>query len=329
MSVGQHLGVFGAGSWGTALAVLANRAGSNVTLYARNTSLADQMSETRINPALPDQFIDPSITITNAIPSLALCDAIILAVPAQAMRAAMMPLCDRVGPDVPLLIAAKGIEEGSGLLMHEVVARAMPHNPVAIISGPNFAAEAAAAKPTASVVASHNAEVVERFYQALNSRYFRLYDSDDPVGVQLCGAMKNVLAIACGITEGAQLGENARAAVMSRGMVEIARLVSAKKGKTETLLGLAGVGDISLTCSSKQSRNYLLGTRIGHTGGVTPDMLQAAGVVEGAATANSALQLAKDAKIDMPIARIVKQILHEALPVSEAVAQLLARPNAL
>ena len=327
MSIDKHIGVFGAGSWGTALAVLANRAGSKVTLYARNTALADQMSEKRINPALPDQFIDPSITITNSIPSMALCEAIILAVPAQAMRSAIVPLCDRVEPDVPLLIAAKGIEEGSTMLMHDIVQLAMPHNPVGVISGPNFAGEAAAAKPTASVIASFHKEVIEVFHALLHSRYFRIYGSDDPVGVQVCGAMKNVLAIACGIVEGAGLGENARAAIISRGIAEIARLVAAKKGKAETVMGLAGVGDITLTCSSKQSRNYALGFAIGKAGALKPDMLQTSGVVEGAATAGSALQLAKNERIDMPISGIIYQILHENLPVKEAVEQLLSRPS--
>jgi len=328
MSFSQpHVGVVGAGAWGTALAVLANRAGSKVTLWARNQASAEAIAHARVNAAyLPDQFIDPAITITHQLADLKHCDGLVLAVPAQSLRSVLMPMSDYVASRTPLLIATKGIERGSVLLMSELVQLLLPQNPVAVISGPNFADEAASGKPTASVIASHNLNVAEQFSNMLSGRYFRIYTQDDPIGVQLCGALKNVIAIAAGISDGQKLGENARAAVITRGMAEMARLLQAKGGKITSLLGLAGAGDILLTCNSPHSRNFALGYAIGQAGDMAKISLKRSGVMEGVATAESAYHLARNLLIDAPIIHAVQEVLAGQSNVSETVLNLLQRP---
>lgn len=328
MSFSQpHLGVVGAGAWGTALAVLANRAGAKVTLWARNQATAEAIAEARVNATyLPEQFIDPAITITHQLADLKSCDGLVLSVPAQSLRSVLMPMSDQVAGKTPLLIATKGIERGSVLLMSELVQLFLPQNPVAVISGPNFADEAASGKPTATVIASTNLTIAEHFSGMLGGRYFRIYTQDDPVGVQLCGALKNVIAIAAGMSDGQGLGENARAAVITRGMAEIARLVQAKGGKHTTLLGLAGVGDMLLTCSSPRSRNYALGFAIGRAGDMAKISLKRTGVMEGVATAESAHHLARNLLVEAPILHAVQAVLAGQTSVSETIANLLQRP---
>lgn len=327
MSAQPHLGIIGAGAWGTALAVLANRAGSRATLLVRNAAVRTRMETQRENTTyLPKQFIDPAITITEQMAQLKPCSALVLAVPAQALRSVLMPLSDQVAAGTPILIATKGIERGSMLLMSELVQLFLTQNPLAIISGPNFADEAAAGKPTAAVISSFHRGAVEQFSFALSGTYFRLYPDDDPVGVQLCGALKNVLAIAAGITQGQGLGENARAAVITRGMAEIGRVIAAKGGKPETVMGLAGIGDMLLSCSSAKSRNYALGVVIGKAGRMKEEIAKGGKLTEGVATAESARQLAASLSVDAPIMQAVHSILSGQQPVAEAVQTLLKRP---
>ena len=321
-SAEPHVGVIGAGAWGTALAILANRAGSRVTLWTRNRQVMESLATTRENAQyLPGQFIDPAIAVTDDTAFIAECDLLILTIPAQSLRTVAISLSDLVPAQLPLIIAGKGIERGSLMLMSEVVGSILPHNPYAILSGPNFAREAAAGLPTATTLATHHANLAEKITFALGGKYFRMYLNDDPIGTQVVGATKNVLAIASGIVDGHGLGENARAALITRGLVEISRLVKAKGGQEETLMGLAGLGDVLLSCTSRTSRNYALGVAIGRGG-----QARSSNLTEGVATAESVTQLARKLGVAMPIASAVSAILGGHTPVAVAIEKLLERP---
>jgi glycerol-3-phosphate dehydrogenase (NAD(P)+) len=326
----MHVGVVGSGGWGTALGMLANRAGSCVTLWTRNTQVIESIQQHRENAQyLPDMFVDPSIAVTDDLQALSQCNVLVMAIPAQSMRTVAISLSDIVPSNVPLVIATKGIERGSLMLMSEVIASILPHNPYAIISGPNFAREAAQGLPTAAVLATHNPAVAEKITFCLGGKYFRLYTNDDPIGVQVGGALKNVLAIAAGIVEGRGLGENARAALITRGIAEIARLARAKGGQEDTLMGLSGFGDILLSCTSPKSRNYALGVRLGQHADKDIGMLlggRSGGLTEGVATAESVTQLARKLGVAMPIAFAVHDILTGASDVPTLISRLLERP---
>ena len=317
-----HVGVIGSGAWGTALAILANRAGSKATLWTRNTQVIDSIRARRENAQyLPDQFIDPAIDVTDSTTFLADCDLLVVTIPAQSLRTVAISLSDSVPSHVPLVLATKGIERGSLMLMSEVLQSILPYNPHAILSGPNFAREAAAGLPTATTLALHQTHLADKITFALGGKYFRLYVNNDPIGTQIGGAVKNVLAIAAGIVEGRGLGENARAALITRGMVEISRLAKAKGGNEETLMGLSGIGDMLLTCTSGKSRNYALGAAIGRGG-----MTRNAGLTEGVATAESVSQLARKLGVAMPICFAVHEVLSGNLHVGTAIERLLERP---
>jgi glycerol-3-phosphate dehydrogenase (NAD(P)+) len=317
-----HVGVIGAGAWGTALAILANRAGSKATLWTRNSQVIESIRGRRENAQyLPEQFIDPSIDVTDKTDFISACDMLVVTIPAQSLRTVAISLSDTVPSSVPIIIATKGIERGSLMLMSEVLQSILPYNPYAILSGPNFAREAAAGLPTTTALALHQTHLTDKITFALGGKYFRLYVNEDPIGTQIAGAVKNVLAIAAGIVEGRGLGENARAALITRGVVEIARLARAKGGAEETLMGLSGIGDMLLTCTSSKSRNYALGVAIGR-GGATRN----AGLTEGVATAESVSQLARKLGVAMPIAFAVQDVLSGHVPVASAIERLLERP---
>ena len=333
MSADLQVGVIGAGAWGTALAMLANRAGSTATLWTRNLQVIDAIRHERENVQyLPEIFIDPAIAVTDDLQAMSRCDILVISIPAQSLRTVAISLSDIVPANVPLVLATKGIERGSLMLMSEVVQSILPHNPYAIVPGPNFAREAAQGLPTAAVLATHHPAAAERICFALAGKYFRLYTNDDPVGTQVGGALKNVLAIAAGIVEGRGLGENARAALITRGLAEIMRLARAKGGQEETLMGLSGIGDIMLSCSSTRSRNYALGVRLGRSEPrEIPAILtsRVGGLTEGVATAESVSQLARKLGVTMPIAFAVIDILSGASDIDSAIARLLERPMGL
>lgn len=319
------IGIIGAGAWGTALAILANRAGAQVTLHVRNNLVFHSLREQRINVAyLPEHFVDPAITITQHVADLQRAEMIVLAVPAQSLRTAAIALSDLVSSTTPLIIASKGIERGSLMLMSEVVQSIMPHNPIAILTGPNFAAEAAAGLPTASVLASYHQKLNERIAYALSATHYRLYISDDPIGAQIGGAAKNVIAIASGIAMGRGLGENARAALLTRGIAEMARLVKAKGGREETVSGLSGLGDLLLTASSATSRNCSFGMKLAR-GANARELLGVSGLVEGAMSAESIYQLARKHGVRMPICDAVRECVSGAISVDSAIESLLSR----
>lgn len=324
-----HIGVIGAGAWGTALAVLANRAGSRVTLWTRNEQVIGAITSRRENTQyLPELLIDPAITATSDLLRLSSCDALIMTIPAQSLRAVTVSLSDTVTASMPIVIATKGIERGSLMLMSEVMQSILPHNPYAVLSGPNFAREAADGLPTATALATHHDAVADKLMFALGGKYFRLYSNDDPIGTQIGGALKNVLAIAAGIVSGRGMGENARAAIITRGIAELARFSKAKGGKEETLMGLSGIGDILLSCTSAKSRNYALGISLGRAKkSISAEVAgRGVGLTEGVATAESIAQLAHKLGVNMPIMFAVHEILSGKLPINAAIERLLERP---
>jgi len=322
-----NLGVIGAGSWGTALAAVAARNGHAVTLWGRDEAVAEAIDAGHRNPRyLGDIALPETIHATTRRDRLADCDAALVAVPAQALRAVCAGFSDTLGAGTPVVICAKGIERDSGALMSEVVAGALPGRPIAVLSGPTFAGEVARGLPTAVTLACADPGVAARLVEALGSRAFRPYASDDVIGAEVAGAVKNVLAIACGITAGRDFGDNARAALITRGVAEIGRLSAALGGRAESLMGLAGIGDIFLTCSSAQSRNYAFGLALGRDGDVAAALAAAPKVVEGVATAASVTARAARHGADMPIARAVDAVLHRGADLDDEITGLLARP---
>ncbi|MDE0276121.1 MAG: NAD(P)-dependent glycerol-3-phosphate dehydrogenase [Defluviicoccus sp.] len=319
----RRIGILGAGAWGTALAVVAREAGREVVLWTRRKSLARSIVETGRNPDyLNGVALGPRIAATADPAEAAGADALLLAVPAQAVRKTCALLAPHLAPSVPVAVCAKGIERESAKTMSEVAGEALPGNPAAILSGPTFAAEVARGQPAAVTLACRDIEIAEALAGALATPSFRPYHSDDVAGAEIGGAVKNVLAIACGIVEGRGLGENARAALITRGLAEMTRLARARGGRAETMMGLAGLGDLTLTCASRTSRNYSYGVALG--AGLPAE---SGAVVEGVATSAAAVRLAGRHGVEMPIAEAVAAILHDGTEIDAAIAGLLARPR--
>jgi glycerol-3-phosphate dehydrogenase (NAD(P)+) len=314
-------GAIGGGAWGTALA--STLAGNGpVTLWAREAEVVSAINAKRENPVfLPGIPLPAGITATTSLADMAACDIILVVVPAQHLRAVLGQAA--IPATTPLVLCAKGIEAGSHALMVEV-ARASVPNPIAILSGPSFAAEVARGLPCAITLACADAGLGERLVTAMARPTFRLYQSDDVVGAEIGGAVKNVLAIACGVVEGAGLGLNARAALIARGFAEMTRFGVARGARAETLAGLSGLGDLVLTCSSENSRNFRLGVGLGQ-GRPLADLLAGPAVAEGAATAPVLVEAARLAGVEMPISEAVAALLAGA-PVGDTIGALLARP---
>jgi len=324
----KRIGIIGAGAWGTALAMVAGRAGRDVVIQARETDVVDAINAEHENPVfLPGVSLDPAIRATTEIAEAAAeADAVLLVVPSQFMRAAISGLKDGLGSGVPAVVCTKGIEKASHALMSEIVDDVLPGTPVAVLSGPTFAAEVAADKPTAVTLACADADTAVRLSEALGTPRFRPYRSDDIIGAQIGGAVKNVLAIGCGIVEGRGLGDNARTALITRGLAEIVRLGSAKGAKAETLMGLCGIGDLVLTCNAMQSRNFSLGVGLGR-GETLDDIINArTSVAEGVSNASSVSELAGTLHIDMPICLAVDGILNHGADIDGTIEGLLSRP---
>ena len=323
MSEIRHIGVVGGGAWGTALACLARRAGRRVTLWSRDPAIASAIARDRVNPIyLPGQTIESGIEAAAALDQLASCDAVLLVCPAQAVR----EVAARLAGDAPVVICAKGIEARSGLLMPEVLGQVLPGGPIAMLSGPSFAEEAARGLPTAVSIATDDEELGRLLAASLGAGVFRPYWTSDVLGVALGGAVKNVLAIAAGIVEGRGLGYNAAAALITRGFAEMARLGQAMGAQLETMTGLSGLGDIVLTCHGPLSRNRSLGLALGKGVSLSGYMSGRRQVVEGEATAPAVLARAHRLGIEMPICAAVDAILHREASLDEAIRALLARP---
>ncbi|HEU4827451.1 MAG TPA: NAD(P)H-dependent glycerol-3-phosphate dehydrogenase [Dongiaceae bacterium] len=323
----RSLGIVGAGAWGTALALQAARAGLRPTLCARRAEAAAAIAASRENPDyLPGAALPPEVAVTAHLPDALAADAVLYAQPAQHLRAFCTAARGAWRAGAPLVVCAKGIEIGSGRLPTEVAAEVLAEAPVAVLSGPSFAGEVAAGLPTAVVIASPDAALNEALMRALSHGAFRPYGSLDPVGVELAGAAKNVLAIACGIVMGRGLGENARAALVTRGLAELARLSEARGGKAETMLGLAGVGDVVLTCNSMKSRNTSLGFELGRGRTLAEILKERRSIAEGVPTAGALEALAVRLQVDMPICGTVAAILSGRAKIDQAIRALLARP---
>lgn len=323
----DRIAVVGAGAWGTALALVARRAGRRVALWARESEVVDAINRDCRNPLfLPGIVLDPGIAATTD-PDEALdgADAVLLVVPAQYLRATAAQVGARLPAGVPVIVCAKGIERSTGELMSAVTIDACPQGPVAVLSGPTFAIEVARGLPTAITLATDDAELGRRLVAALGTRTFRPYLGDDPVGAQVGGAVKNVIAIACGIVEGRQLGENARAALMTRGLAEMMRLGVRLGGKRETMMGLSGLGDLVLTCNSDLSRNCSLGIALGSGKTLAEALAGKRSVAEGVEGSAAVRALADKLEVDMPITFAVDAILHHGADISATIGQLLAR----
>ena len=327
-SASTSIGIIGAGAWGTALAVIANRAGSDVKLWSRNPNVLESIKQRRFNEVyLPEIFLDPKIEVCEDLTDICKQDILLLSVPSQHMRATCIAISNHIAPEKPILIATKGLERGSLSFMSEVVKAVMPENPVAVLSGPNFAVEAAKGLPTAATIACADEMIASEMAFLLGGKLFRPYVTDDVIGVQVGGSVKNVIAIAAGIAVGRGFGENARAALITRGLAEIGRLCAVKGGRQQTLMGLSGLGDMVLTCGSTQSRNMRLGYEIGK-GALVQDLLagQFKGLAEGVYAAESVSELAKKLGVSMPICRAVKGILYDDFNINDTIQSLMERP---
>lgn len=323
----DRINVIGAGAWGTALAQVTRRAGRAVTLWAREPEVAGTVNATHENSLfLPGIKLDPAINATTDLAEAANADAVLLVVPAQYLRATCEALAPALGRDVPVVVCAKGIEIATGALMNEVAEAALPGRPLAVLSGPTFAIEVAREQPTAVTLASGDRVLGARLVAALGTPRFRPYQGDDVVGAEIGGAVKNVLAIACGIVEGRGLGDNARAALITRGLVEMARLCVAKGGRPETLMGLSGIGDLTLTCNAMQSRNFSLGAALGQGRSLADVLGTRRSVAEGVDTAAAVTALARRLGLDMPICSAVDAIVNSGADIDARIKGLLARP---
>jgi glycerol-3-phosphate dehydrogenase (NAD(P)+) len=317
----QRVAVIGAGAWGTALAGVAVRAGRDVMLCARDAAAAAVMIATRENPRLPGVPLDPRIVVTGDLASAARAEIVLLVVPAQHLRAAAAVLAPHLPAKTPVIACAKGIEHGTHQFMTEVIAEAAPQVRPAILSGPSFAGDVARGLPTAVTLAAADEALASALMHALGSATFRPYHSTDVRGVEIGGAAKNVLAIAAGIVAGRQLGASALAALTTRGFSELARLGRACGARSETMSGLSGLGDLILSCSSAQSRNFSLGAALGR--GEQPLRNKLA---EGEFTAPVLIELAASKNVDMPVANAVAAILSGSTTIDQAIENLLTRP---
>lgn len=311
--------IIGAGAWGTALALQAARAGHAVTLWARNPASAAAMAETRHNPRLPGNVLPPAITVTATLPPARLA---LLAVPVQHLReiATLLP------EPTAWIVCAKGLETGTTLLPLEILAGIHPTTRAGVLTGPNFAHEIAAGLPAACVIASAEASLRAEVIEALATPKFRLYGSDDVVATQIGGAAKNVIAIAAGAAIGAGLGENARAALITRGLAEITRLAIALGGQAATVAGLSGLGDLILTCAGTASRNTSLGIALGQGTPLAEILANRSTVAEGVATAPALVARAAAAGVSLPVCAAVARIVTGTGTLAREIQTLLARP---
>jgi glycerol-3-phosphate dehydrogenase (NAD(P)+) len=317
----KTVAVIGAGAWGTALAGVAARAGRDVVLYARGSATAAEIAATRSNPKLPGAKLEASVKVTDDIAAAAAADIVLIATPAQNLRAAVAALAPHLAATKPVIACAKGIERGTHKFMTEVIAEAAPNAIPAILSGPSFAEDVARGLPTAVTLAAKDETLARTLVQALGSSTFRPYHTTDVRGVEIGGAAKNVLAIAAGIVVGRKLGASAQGALTTRGFSELTRLGRACGARSETMAGLSGLGDLILTCSSLQSRNFALGIALGR--GEPPPRGKLA---EGEFTAPVLIELAASQHVDMPVSNAVAAILSGAMTIDAAIEGLLTRP---
>jgi glycerol-3-phosphate dehydrogenase (NAD(P)+) len=322
-----HVGVVGAGAWGSALAQVCANAGQQVTLWAQEPDVVTAIQNTRENTLfLPGIKLALTIRATGDLGMVANADAILAVVPAQYMRATLARLAPYLSAGTPVILCSKGIEQGSLRLMTDVLAEELPYCAAAVLSGPSFAKDVAIGLPTAVTLACADAELGAKLVEMLGIATFRPYLTSDLIGAEIGGAVKNVLAIACGMAHGRELGESARAALITRGFTEMTRLGVALGGHAKTLAGLCGLGDLVLTCSSVSSRNFSLGVALGAGQTLEQALTGKLSVAEGAATAPALLALAQSKGVSMPICEGVAAILAGRVEVAHAIEALLSRP---
>jgi glycerol-3-phosphate dehydrogenase (NAD(P)+) len=318
------VGIIGGGAWGTALAQVMAHIHDELLLWAREEEVVRGINEGHENPLfLAGHALSPKIRATGALDAMAECGALLVVTPAQHVRTTLSALPPT---DAPLLLCAKGIEAGTQMLVSDIAAEVRPGNPIAVLSGPTFAHEVAAGKPTAITLATASQALGSLLMRLVAAPHFRPYWSDDVTGAEIGGAVKNVLAIGCGVVDGAGLGLNARAALIARGFAEMQRYGLARGGRAETLAGLSGLGDLVLTCSSENSRNFSLGRGLGKGRPAAEMLADRRTVAEGAFTAPVLLQSAQALGVDMPIVAAVCALLEGSASVGEVTAALLARP---
>ncbi len=323
----ESIGIIGAGAWGTALAAVAAQAGRRVVLWAMEDEVIEAVNSRHENSVfLPGVSLPETVEATGNLAEAGDTDAVLLVAPAQHLREVSTRLRLLIRPRTPAVICSKGIEQGTLKLMSEVVAETLPQVEISVLSGPTFAREVALGSPTAVTLAAADEEVGASLVEGLGQRAFRPYLSTDVIGAQIGGAVKNVLAIACGIVQGKEFGENTRAALMTRGLAEILRLGDALGAKRETLMGLSGLGDLILTCSSAQSRNMSLGMELGKGRSLEKILGERRSVAEGVYSASATVALAAKHGVDMPICAAVDAVLNQGGDIDSMVEQLLNRP---
>ncbi len=319
--------VIGAGAWGTALASVLARNGHDVHLWARESEVAETLNRRHENTAfLPGVILPETIAAETDFASVANAQAVLMVAPAQHVREVLGLMKPHVAANLPVVLCSKGIEQKSGKLMTQVLADVLPEAMPAVLSGPSFARDVASGLPTAVTLAIADAKAGRALSRALGAPTFRVYWTDDLVGAELGGAVKNVMAIACGIVEGKKLGDSARAALIARGFAEIQRLAAALGAKPETLQGLSGLGDLILTCTSRQSRNMSLGVALGEGQSLEAIMAGRTSVAEGVHTAQAVVNLAAAHNVDMPVCQAVHAIVSGHWSVDDAIHHLLSRP---
>ena len=323
----NSISVIGAGSWGTALAQILAVKGLDVTLWARRAEIADEINEKRTNETrLPNVPLNESISATTQLQETLISDIILMVTPAQVMRSVLEQMKAYIRPEHVLVLCSKGIEQESLLLMSEVVDEILPGTKTAVLSGPNFAGEIARGKPAATTLASTDQDLAETLQNIIASPFFRPYVTTDIIGTQVAGALKNVIAIACGIAKGLDMGENARASLITRGLAEITRLGITMGAQPETFLGQSGVGDMMLTCSSEQSRNFSFGLSLGKGSSISEIMEGKNTVSEGYFTAKTCAALVKKHACDMPICTNINACVSGSSSIDDALKTVLNRP---
>lgn len=319
--------VLGGGAWGTALAQTAAAAGRSVILWARERDVVEGVNHRQDNPLfLPGIRLNSAIRATAGVEDAARAELVLAAPPAQHMRGVLRALRPHLGPGAPLVLCAKGVERGSLALMTDVLAEEIPDAAPAVLSGPGFAKDVARGLPTATTVASPDRALAQRIVATIGLPTFRPYVADDLIGAEIGGAVKNVIAIACGVAEGRKLGDGARAALITRGFAELTRLGLAMGAKAETLSGLCGLGDLVLTCASLNSRNTSLGAALGEGRALAEILAERRSVAEGVESAPAVVALAQRHKVEMPICAAVEAIVAGRFSIDEAITALLSRP---
>jgi glycerol-3-phosphate dehydrogenase (NAD(P)+) len=323
----KAIGVIGGGAWGTALAQVQAAGGHDCMIWAREAEVVDSINSKHENSVfLSGVPLSPALKATGSLSEIATaCDILLIVTPAQYTRASLIDLKPYFKPDTVIVLCSKGIEIETGMILSDVVKEILPKQPVAVLTGPTFASEVARGLPCAvTIAAEKNLGVM--LQERLGLKLFRPYLTEDMIGTQLGGALKNVIAIAAGIVAGRGMGESARAALITRGLAEISRLCAGKGGKKETLMGMCGFGDMVLTCSSMQSRNYSLGFALGEGKTLEEILGPRNSVTEGVHTAKAALKMGARNAVDMPITEAVYKCLHDGMPIEKAIDEMLTRP---